>query len=392
MTSDVDGTCAAQFEPLWDLLAAELASGEELGASVCVDVDGETVVDLWGGWADDARTRPWQADTLVNVWSVTKPVTSLAVLMLVDRGLLDVHAPVADYWPEFGAAGKGGIQVRHLLSHTSGVAGWDRPFLAQDMYDLPRATALLAAQAPWWEPGTASGYHAMSQGHLLGELVRRTTGRSLTEFVADEIAGPLGADFTLGVPPSERHRVSPLLPPPRVPVDWDALDPADPRTRMLDGPRLSPTIADTSGWQDAEIGAGNGHGNARSVTRILSAISLGGTVDGVRLLSEQTAQRVLEEQSHGVDLVLGVPLRFGLGVGLSEPLTVPDLPAGRTCFWCGWGGSMVVMDLDRRTTFSCTVNRMSPDLIGSRRGWGYLRATYAALTGQNDPAGQGAPL
>ena len=246
------------------------------------------------------------------------------------------------------------------------------------MYDVPRATAQLARQAPWWEPGTASGYHAMSQGHLVGELVRRVSGRTLTQFVAEEIAGPLGADFTIGVPPSERDRVAPLVTPPRVPVDWDALDPADPYTRTIDGPRLSPAIANTTGWQDAEIGAGNGHGNARSVARMLSAVSLGGTVDGVRLLSPETVDLVFEEQSNGVDLVLGVPLRFGVGFGLSQPETVPDLPPGRTCFWCGWGGSMVVMDVDRRTTFSYTMNRMSTDLIGSQRGWGYLRAAYRA--------------
>ena len=379
MSSDVHGTCAEAFEPLRDLLAAELASGEELGAAVCVDVDGETVVDLWGGWADQQRTRPWQADTIVTVWSVTKTVTNLAALVLVDRDLLDVHAPVADYWPEFAAAGKGAVEVRHLLGHTSGVAGWDRPFATADVFDLPRATAQLARQAPWWEPGTRSGYHAMSQGHLVGELVRRVSGRSLTQFVAEELAGPLQADFTIGVPASERHRVAPLVPPPRVRVDWDALDPADPLTRTLDGPRLNPAIVNTPGWQDAEVGAANGHGSARSVARLLSAVSRGGTVDGVRLLSERTLDLVFEEQSRGVDLVLCVPLRFGMGFGLSEPETVPDLPSGRACFWCGWGGSMVVMDLDRRTTFSYTMNRMSPDLIGSRRGWGYLRAAYQAL-------------
>jgi CubicO group peptidase (beta-lactamase class C family) len=377
--SDVDGTCADAFQSLRDLLAVELSSGEELGAALCVDVDGETVVDLWGGWADEERTRPWRADTIVNVWSVTKTVTNLAALVLVDRGLLDVHAPVAAYWPQFAAAGKGAVEVRHLLSHTSGVAGWDAPFTTEDMLDLPRATARLAAQAPWWEPGTSSGYHAMSQGHLVGELVRRVSGRSLTQFVAEELAGPLQADFTLGVPASERHRVSPLVPPPRTPVDWDAMDPTDPLTRMLNGPRLSPTVANTLGWQQAEVGAANGHGNARSVARILSAVSRGGTVDGVRLLSDRTLDLVFEEQSRGVDLVLCVPLRFGIGFGLSEPRTVPDLPPGRTCFWCGWGGSMVVMDLDRRTTFSYTMNRMSPDLIGSRRGWGYLRAAYDVL-------------
>jgi hypothetical protein len=178
------GACSARFEPLRELFAAKLKSGEDLGASVAVNLDGKMVVDLWGGWVDEARTVPWAEDTITCVFSTTKTMTSLAALALVDRGALDLDANVATYWPEFAARGKAGIKVRQLLSHTSGVSGWDQPITVEDLYDWDKSIALLAAQAPWWEPGTASGYHAMTYGHLIGEVIRRITGRRLGEFFA----------------------------------------------------------------------------------------------------------------------------------------------------------------------------------------------------------------
>ena len=194
----IQGQCAGPFEAVRSALEANLASGEELGASVWMNVAGETVIDMWGGHRDAARTVPWNENTITNVFSTTKTMTSLAALMLVDRGELDLDAPVARYWPEFAASGKGGIKVRHLLSHTSGVSGWEHPFTIEDLYDWDKSTAMLAAQAPWWEPGTASGYHANNHGHLIGEVIRRITGQRLKDFVAAEIAGPIGADFHIG--------------------------------------------------------------------------------------------------------------------------------------------------------------------------------------------------
>ena len=223
------GTCSARFDPLRELFAAKLESGEDLGASLAVNIDGEMVVDLWGGWADEARTVPWTENTITNVFSTTKAMTSLAALVLVDRGELDLDATVARYWPEFAARGKAGIKVRHLLSHTSGVSGWEQPITLEDLYDWDKSTALLAAQAPWWEPGTASGYHMLNYGHLIGEVIRRITGQRLGEFFAAHIAGPLGADFHIGLPPSEFHRVANVVPPPcradAPPVDPTQLDP-----------------------------------------------------------------------------------------------------------------------------------------------------------------------
>ena len=381
MTVEVDGAAGPKFDEVRALLAEHLDSGAELGASLAVDVDGETVVDLWGGHADAARTRPWTGDTIVNVWSSTKTVTNLAALVLADRGLLDLSAPVARYWPEFAANGKDAIEVRHVMSHTSGVSGWETPWAIEDMYDWERSTAQLARQAPWWEPGTASGYHACNQGQLVGEIVRRITGASLKEFVRTELAGPLGADFQIGARPEDDHRVAEIVPPPPLDLDLSAVPPDHPMVKTFTGPVGDAAAANTTDWRRADMGAHNGHGNARSLARMLSPISRGGVANGVRLLSPAVIDLIFEEQAKGVDLVLGVPLRWGLGYALPEPETVPSIPAdaGRICFWGGWGGSMIVMHPDRGLTISYVMNRMSPGVIGSERSNAYIAAIYEAL-------------
>ncbi len=195
---DVHGECDPRFEQVGKVLAASLDSGADLGASVALILDGQMVVDMWGGWADVEQTRHGDA-TRTNVWSTTKTMTSLFALLLVERGQLDLDAPVAEYWPEFAANGKEQIAVRHLMSHTSGVSGWAQPVRIEDLYDWDKSTSMLAGQAPWWEPGTASGYHALNQGHLVGEVIRRITGQSLGTFFAETVAAPLGADFHIGL-------------------------------------------------------------------------------------------------------------------------------------------------------------------------------------------------
>jgi CubicO group peptidase (beta-lactamase class C family) len=376
---DVPGSFDERFRPVRDAFAKQLESGNELGASIVVDIDGRTVVDIWGGWRDAGHRSPWTGDTITNVWSTTKTVTNLAALMLADRGLLDPYAPVAKYWPEFAENGKEHIEVRHILAHTSGVSGWEPPFTLADMYDQDVSTRRLAAQKPWWEPGTASGYHASNQGHLVGELVRRITGTPLKTFVAQEIAGPLGADFQIGAVESDWDRVAPVVPPPPLPFDVNALDHDSPMYKTLIGPANAPA-ANTPDWRRADLGGVNGHGNARSVARILKSLALGGIVDGVRLLSPSTIDIIFDEQSHGRDLVLAVPLRFGIGYALPETDTVPYIPPGRACYWGGWGGSLIVMDLETRTTISYMMNKMAPGIIGSDRSESYVRAVHSCLT------------
>jgi CubicO group peptidase (beta-lactamase class C family) len=373
--AEVHGSCDDRFSAVREALARNL-DGDELGASVAVDLDGETVVDLWGGFRDEERTTPWTEDTIVNGWSTTKTVLSLAALMLVERGELDVHAPVADYWPEFAAKGKKDIEVRHLMSHTSGVSGWDPPFSIKDMYDWDTSTERLAAQAPWWEPGTASGYHANNQGHLVGEVIRRITNKTFKQFVADEIAKPLGADYQIGARESDWDRIAPVVPPPPMEIDFASLDPASPLYRTFTGPVASAGAANSPEWRHADMGALNGHTNARGLLQVMRTLTLGGS--GPVKLSDQTVDLVFQEQANGVDLVLMVPFRFGIGYCLGSPL-IPYVPEGRTFYWGGWGGSMIIMDLDRRLTISYVMNRMAPGILGSDRAESYVGAVYSAL-------------
>jgi CubicO group peptidase (beta-lactamase class C family) len=209
--------------------------------------------------------------------------------------------------------------------------------------------------------------------------VRRVTGKSLKRFVADEIAGPLGADFEIGATTANTARIAPVVPPPPLPFDLAAMDPMSPVVRTFTGPVAEAGVANTPGWRAADIGGANGHANARSVARILSAVTLGGQVNGIQLLSSEAIESIFEQQSDGIDLVLGLPLRFGIGFGLPKPETIPYIPMGRVCFWCGWGGSVIVMDLDRRLTFAYMMNKMAPGIIGSPRAEAYMRAAYAAL-------------
>jgi CubicO group peptidase (beta-lactamase class C family) len=265
------------------------------------------------------------------------------------------------------------------MSHTSGVSGWEQPVVQDDLYDWDKSTSMLAAQAPWWEPGSASGYHALNQGHLVGEVVRRIAGKSLGTFFADEIAAPLDADFHIGLPPEHDHRVSPVIAPPPLPIDMESLDVTSPMFKTFTGPPVDANFANTEAWRRAEIGAANGHGNARSVARIQAIVANGGTVDGVKLLSQSTIDTIFEVQADGTDLVLGVPLKFGIGYGLPQPETLPYLPHdGRLCFWGGWGGSMIIIDTDRRMTLAYMMNQMAPGIVGGPTAAELITAAYTA--------------
>src|SRR5215470_9304676 len=377
--ANIHGRWDGRFEGVRAALARNLDSGEELGASLVLDIDGDIVIDMWGGFCDEARTVPWAEHTITNVWSSTKTVTSLAALMLVDRGQLELDAPVARYWPEFGAAGKQDVLVRHLMSHSSGVSGLDQPAVIEDLYDWEKATSRMAAQAPWWAPGAAQGYHALNYGHLVGELVRRITGKPLKQFVAEEIAGPLGADFQIGAAEADWGRIADVVPPPPLPLDFEALGPDSLTVKTLTGPLIEADVANTPAWRCADLGAVNGHGNARSVARIMSVVARGGQVGGVRLLHPETIEKIFTEQVNGIDLVLGVPLRFGIGYGLPVPVLLPWVPDERICYWGGWGGSMIIMDTGRRMTISYMMNKMGPGIIGSDRSAAYGQAIYEAL-------------
>ncbi|MBA2609051.1 MAG: beta-lactamase family protein [Actinobacteria bacterium] len=376
----IHGTCDEGFSGVRDVLSGNLDSGADVGASVAIVKDGELVVDIWGGEIEDldGNTAPWAQDTLINVYSTTKTMCNLSALICADRGLIDLDAPVANYWPEFKANGKENVLVRHLLGHTAAVPGFTALMQKEDLYDWDKTCAVLANESPWWEPGTASGYHAITQGYLVGEVVRRVTGKSLGTFFREELAEPLGADFHIGTPPSCDPRVARLVPSPD-PIIPAATDSASVAGRVFGNPIVSPAESWTEAWRRAEIPAANGHGNARSVARVQSVVSHGGEIDGKRYISAEGLERIFEVQMSGQpDLVLGVAITLGIGYGLISD-AMPVAPTKRGCFWGGYGGSVVVNDLENRMTVAFVMNKMGGTTTGDARGIGCVWAAYAAI-------------
>ena len=369
----VHGTCSPAFEPLRDVLAANLADGSELGASLAVIQDGEMVADLWGGEARPGE--PWGEDTIVQVWSVTKTMAALTVLVLADRGVLDLDAPVATYWDGFRDER---VLVRHVLAHTSGLAGWTERLDVATMLDLERSEEMLARQEPWWEPGTTSGYHMMTYGHLVDGIVRGATGASLADQFRVLVAEPLGADFHLGVPTAEHHRIADLVAPTAVSAAGQ-LPPDSLYLRTVTNPLLDvPAVCHTPTWRSTSVAAFNGHGNARSMARAQAIVSHGGELDGRRLLGPDTLDRIFEVQADGTDRVLPASLRWGIGYALPTAVA-PEVPSGRVCWWTGWGGSIVVNDLDRRLTIAYAMNRMKDHYWASPRTDRYLRTALGCV-------------
>jgi CubicO group peptidase (beta-lactamase class C family) len=372
----VQGFVKGGFEPVREAFESNFASGQENGASFCMTVQGETVVDLWGGWADEAQSRPWEKDTIVNVYSTTKTMTALTALYLADKGALDFAAPVAKYWPEFAANGKADVTVAHLMSHSAGLSGWKEPLVREDLYDWEKATSLLAAQAPYWKPGTAPGYHAMTQGYLVGEVIRRVSGETVGKLFAREIAGPLGADFHIGLPSTEDHRVADLTPPPAgAGIGQGTTD--ELVANMSNNPAINPLDTRTRAWRGAEIPAAGGTGNARSVAAVQTLMSNGGYANGKQILSEAGCRRALELQIEGTDRILGIPVRYGMGFGLAGGM-VP-FPNPNSVYWGGYGGSLVVNDMDARATYAYAMNKMAPTTTGDMRAFTILMAAWGVM-------------
>ena len=376
--TEVQGECDDRFAGVKATLEATLADGRDVGASACVVVDGEVVVDVWGGHVDAEKAVPWERDTITNVWSTTKTMTALCALVLADRGEIDFDAPVATYWPEFKANGKENVLVRHLMAHTAGLPSWTEPVGPEVLYDWDRATSLLAEQAPWWEPGTKSGYHAVTQGYLVGEVVRRVTGKTLGTFFRDEVAGPLGADFHIGTGAEHDDRCARVIPPPSSGELTAGFDPDSMTVKALTNPALDASQSWSEEWRRAEIPAAGGHGNSRSVARVQAVVYHGGEAWGTRLLSQAGVEKIFDEQIRGTDLILGAPLRLGIGYGLNGEET-PLSPNPRTCFWGGWGGSIIINDLDARMTIAYVMNRMGEGTLGDTRGFGIVMGAYQGL-------------
>ena len=378
---EIHGTCREGFEAVRDAFERNFGEGLEVGAAAAVTVDAESVVDIWAGDADTNGT-PWDRDTIVNVYSTTKTMAATCMLALADRGELDFDAPVCEYWPEFAQNGKEGVLVRHVMSHTAGLPGFVPPVSAEDLYDLDAIAERLAAQELWWEPGTKSGYHAVTQGNLEGEILYRITGKRMADWFRTEIAEPLGADFWMSLPASEDHRVGELLPPPSLLAVLEAsgvpIDPDSIAVRTLASCSLDATEPRTRAWRAAEIPAAGGIGNARAVARVHSMLACGGEVDGVRIMSEAGARKGLEEQVDNIDEVLMLRLRHGLGFARQLDGWVTS-PNPNHMHWGGWGGSIAVVDFDVRASVAYVMNRMDAAITGDPRGGRIVDAAFASI-------------
>ena len=386
MPSKIEGACDPRFNRVREIFADNFENGLEVGAAVAAVVDGKPVFDLWGGYADKARTKPWTRDTLVNVFSTTKGITSICAHRLVDQGKLDIDAPVAKYWPEFAQAGKDKIPVNYLLTHRAGLPAV-RKQLPMDAYsNWPVMCAALAAQEPWWEPGTKHGYHAITFGYLVGEVIRRITGRSPGTYLRDEITGPLELDIHIGVDASFDQRIAELIAaPPPAPGSPDQLaamtaDPESMTFKAIANPRpvVDPALVNSREWRGAEVPAANGHATARALAALYGSLATGGELNGYRVLTPASIKRAYTEQANGPDLVLGVVSRWGLGFALNQP-AAPIGPNPRTFGHPGAGGSIGFADPDARVGFGYTMNQMGADALIDGRAASLFDAMYAAL-------------
>ncbi|MDC0558788.1 beta-lactamase family protein [Candidatus Izimaplasma bacterium] len=383
----ISGHCDDRFIEVKKIFENNFGKGMENGASFSVTIEGETVIDLWGGHVNKAKTKLWEEDTIVNVYSTSKFVTAICVLILADRNLIDIEAPVTKYWPEFAQAGKESITIANLLSHTSGLPGFDEQIDITDFYDWEKITTALSVQKPWWDDRHRSGYHAYTFGFLLGEVVRRVTGKTVGQFLREEITNPNELDFYIGLKDSERKRVAEIIPVKetlKVKLMMKMMGIMFRKTFFSDvfqNPLMEVKDVMSKEWQKAEIPAANGHGNAKAIAKIAAIIANGGEINGIKYLSKETIENALIGRSKGKDLVMSMPLEFGLGFAIN---TKPGIihkfcPNPRTVAWGGFGGSLVIADLDSKMSIAYVMNQQSMALAGDARSIKMIKALYASL-------------
>lgn len=385
--TEIHGVCDSRFDRLREAFAHNFETGQEVGASLTVVIDGETVVDIWAGHADVARTRPWERDTIACTYSTTKGMVATCANRLAEQGLLELDAPVAQYWPEFAQNSKEKIPVRYLLSHQAGLPALTDILPLGAIFDWEGMTNALARQKPWWEPGTKHGYHALTYGWLVGEVIRRASGKTVGAYLRDEIATPLGIDFYIGTPADIDSRIAEMIPAPLEAGRNTPLSQAMMNPLSMSFKAFAPTpdimvhnLGNTEAWRRAEIPAGNGHGNARAIGKVYGALARGGEIGGYRLLSSESIDRAIEEQAYGDDAVLiGLPMRVGLGF----MLTCPEIPLGpnpRSFGHAGMGGSLGFADPDEKLGFGYVMNKMVlPEDLDDPRLRSLVDAVYASL-------------
>jgi CubicO group peptidase (beta-lactamase class C family) len=386
MSVKAEGNCDPRFKRVKDAFEANFASGLEVGAAVAATIGGKPVIDLWAGHSDKDRTRPWQRDTLVNVYSTTKGITAILAHRLVDQGRLDLDAPVAKYWPEFAAAGKEKIPVNYLLSHRAGLPAVRKQLPSDAYFNWPQMCAALAAHEPWWEPGTKHGYHAITFGYLVGEVIRRITGKTPGTCLREEISGPHQLDIHIGVGASFDSRIAELVgapPPPPNKADPLLAMASDPESITFKAianpvPVIDPKLINSRAWRGAEVPAANGHATAHDLARLYGALATGGALDGRQILTPASIVRAYTEQAVGPDVVLGQKTRWGLGFALSQPET-PLGPNPHTFGHPGAGGSIGFADPDAGVSFGYVMNQMGADALIDGRAATLFNALYEAL-------------
>jgi CubicO group peptidase (beta-lactamase class C family) len=377
----IGGTCDPRFAAVAEAFRTNFAERGEPGAAVAVSEGGRVVSDLWGGWSDRQKTRPWARDTLVNFFSVGKALTAICAHRLVERGAVNLSAPIAAHWPEFGAHDKDEITLRDVLSHRAALPALRAPLPNGAMLDWGVMTRALAAETPWWPPGTAHGYHVNTFGYLVGEVARRAGGKTIGTLLREEIAGPLGADVHIGLPDAEHHRVAEFhWPPPGSSAPgpfandfelmrWNA---------YWNPPGFSGAgWVNTPEWRRAEIPSTNGHGNARGIARVYAALARGGAIDGVRILAKPTLRAAVVEHSAGLDLISQRPSRFGLGFQLTQ-VERPLGPNSHSFGHFGAGGSLGFCDPDADLAFGYVTNDMGPRWQNPRNR-ALIEAVYSSL-------------
>lgn len=380
MEAPVFGHVDPRFAAVRDAFANNFAQHGERGAAVTIALNGTPVVDIWGGWRNAAQTEVWQRDTLVNFFSVSKALCTICAMQLVDTGKLDLDAPVARVWPEFAAGGKENVTARQLLAHQGGLPSIREPLPEGAALDWDAVTGALARQEPWWKPGTAHGYHVNTFGFLIGELVRRLTGKSIGTYLRDHVAQPLDADVHIGLPLSEHARVAEYL--------WPVSSNTSPNMPAADQQMRFNAYWNPPGfsgggwvnrpeWRSAEVPSTNGHGTARGVARIYAALANGGEIDGVRILSEAALTEATREHSNGYDLINDRPSRFGLGFQLTQPER-PLGPNKGAFGHFGAGGSLGYCDPESGIAFAYVCNDMGPRWQNPRNK-ALIDAVYASL-------------
>jgi len=380
---EIKGSFDPAFQSIVDCFEKQYEIGLDQGSSLAMTCEGELVVDIWAGHRDVAKTKPWEEDTIVNVFSSTKNATSLCAFVLAGRGQLDFFAPVAKYWPEFAQNGKEKILISHVMSHSAGLPGWDKPVSVNDLHDPDKVAALFEEQGVWWEPGTEVGYHAVSIGNIMGEVIKRISGKSVGNFFREEIAEPLNIDFHIGLLDKHHERVAEI----HQPIQEDPSTLFDLKEgsvvyRVMTNGIMTSSDALTAEWRRAEVPAAGGHGNGRSIAESMALMANGGSYKGKTLFSKDTAQHALKEQIEGIDLVLGESLRWGIGFALpvNNSTWHSYFTGDQVCFWAGWGGSMSIADMEKKVSFGYTPYMMEEGALGAERSQNLGRALSNQLS------------